>query len=148
MRTTVRNTILADITELERVADESGLSPWTRQGYVDEIERPDSIFLTIETDDRGISGFIVGRIVPGPDAEIYNIAVTKKARRHGLGQSLLTEFVSQCRNKEVGNIWLEVRQSNLNAINFYKGSGFAEISLRPSFYNDPVEDAVIMKLKI
>jgi len=89
MKSTVRTVDPADINEIERIADESDLSSWSHQGYLDEIGRRDSIFLTVATQDGGLSGFIAGRIVPGPDAEIYNIAVVEKDRRRGLGLALL-----------------------------------------------------------
>jgi ribosomal-protein-alanine N-acetyltransferase len=148
MSITVRAAILTDVSEIERIAGQSGLSTWTHQGYLDEIKRTDSIFLIVETDDRSVSGFVVGRVVPGPEAEIYNIAVAKKARRRGLGRELLAEFISRCKAQRVRHIWLEVRHSNVNAISFYKKLGFGEVSVRPQFYSNPVEDAVIMKLEI
>jgi ribosomal-protein-alanine N-acetyltransferase len=144
----VRAAALEDLATLEGIAEESRLSLWTHQAYLDEVTRPGSIFLLIETADLGISGFIVGRLVPGPDAEIYNIAVAKKARRHGFGHALLTEFICRCKAEHVENVWLETRQSNANAIKFYMAAGFSKISLRPRFYNDPIEDAVIMKLEL
>ena len=148
MPTLIRTVNPSDISELERIAEESRLSPWTQQGYIDEIMRPDSIFLLAETADNEIMGFIVGRIVPGPEAEIYNIAVSKKARRQGTGNGLLAEFISRCKALKVENIWLEVRRSNANAVKFYTDAGFEEISLRPRFYSDPVEDAIIMRLEL
>ena len=148
MSITIRTAVLTDVSDIEHIAEESGLSPWARQGYLDEIERPDSIFLTAETPDCLVSGFVVGRFVPGPEAEIYNIAVAKQLRRRGLGRELLAEFISRCKAKRVEKIWLEVRQSNVNAVSFYKKLGFIKISVRPGFYNAPVEDAVIMGLEI
>lgn len=148
MKPTVRTVNLNDIDEIERIADQSGLGTWTHQGYLDEIGRRDSIFLTVATRDGGVSGFIAGRIVPGPDAEIYNIAVAKNARRLGLGLALLRKFISRCKAGNVENIWLEVRRSNSNAISFYKNAGFEEITVRSRFYSNPVEDAVVMKLEV
>jgi ribosomal-protein-alanine acetyltransferase len=104
--------------------------------------------LLIETSDKGISGFIVGRIVPGPDAEIYNIGVRQSVRQLGLGRLLLAKFISRCTAANVNNIWLEVRYSNASAVSFYEGFGFRETAVRPAFYSDPVEDARIMKLII
>jgi len=144
----IRPAVQADISQLERIAEESSLSSWTRQGYIDEIERPDSIFLLAETADDVIVGFIIGRIVPGPDAEIYNIAVAENARRQGVGNGLMLEFISRCKASKVESIWLEVRESNTNAVKFYSDAGFEEISLRPQFYNDPVEDAIVMRLEL
>lgn len=144
----IRPAVPADIPQLERIAEESRLSPWTQQSYIDEIDRPDSIFLLAGTSDSVILGFIVGRIVPGPDAEIYNIAVAENARRQRVGNGLLAEFISLCKASKVEGIWLEVRESNTNALKFYSHAGFEKMSSRPRFYSNPVEDAIVMKLSI
>ena len=58
--------------------------------------------------------------------------------------SELREFVGRTR---VDNIWLEVRESNAGAIKFYEKHGFIAELTRPRFYRDPVENAVIMRLR-
>jgi ribosomal-protein-alanine N-acetyltransferase len=146
--TLIRPVRSSDISEIERIAAVPELSAWTYQAYADEVTRSDSIFLLVETPDQTISGFIVGRIVPGAEAEIYNIVVRQDARRQGFGSLLLSEFIKKCTDAWVSNIWLEVRYSNVNAISFYKEIGFKETFVRPAFYINPIEAARIMKLAI
>lgn len=140
------------IGELIGIGDETNLSPWTAQGYLDEMKNPSSIMLRLVGEESAIVGFIVGRVIVGGDietrldAEIYNIAVTEQNQRNGFGQRLFDEFVAECRNRRVEYIWLEVRESNEKAIRFYEKNGFEPVQTRPSFYTDPRESAVVMRL--
>lgn len=143
-----------DIAELIALGESAGLSPWTAQNYVDELKNPSSIMLRIESAENVSLGFIVGRLVPAVDndtdldAEIYNIAVSSETRNRGYGDDLLSAFVRMCVTNNVRYIWLEVRESNTNAISFYKTREFNAISKRRSFYRDPVEDAILMRRKL
>ncbi len=140
-----------EIAELIALGEAAGLSPWSAQNYVDELKAPNSILLRLESENNSSIGFIVGRLVPAVDndtdidAEICNIAVEPSARKRGFGDNLLEEFVAKCVQNNVRHIWLEVRESNTSAIDFYRNRGFSAISKRRSFYRDPVEDAILMR---
>lgn len=142
----------AHIGELIQIGEAANLSPWTPQGYRDEMKDPASIMLRLIDEENSIIGFVVGRLILGGeiesrlDAEIYNIAVTEPNRRRGCAQLLFDEFLATCREKQVANIWLEVRESNENAIKFYEKNGFERIRTRPSFYRNPRENAHVMRL--
>lgn len=140
------------VGDLIRIAEETRLSPWTAQSYLDEIKSPGSILLRLVAEDNSTAGFVVGRFVPGgeieasKDAEIYNIAVSELGQRKGFGQLLFDAFAAACREKQASNIWLEVRESNQKAIAFYEKNGFARVHARNHFYNDPREHAILMRL--
>lgn len=147
----IRQVETATIGELIRIGEETNLSPWTAQGYIDEMKNPASIMLRLVDVENEIAGFIVGRIIFGgeietrTDAEIYNIAVAEQYKRNGCGQRLFDEFAKSCRDKQVANIWLEVRESNEKAIKFYEKNGFERVQTRPSFYSNPRENALVMR---
>ena len=142
----------AHIAELIRIGDETKLSPWSAQSYFDEIKNSNSIMLRLVTDENETMGFIVGRLVPGgdtevrTDAEIYNIAVVDEHQRRGNGQLLLTAFLRSCLQRDARYVWLEVRESNKKAIDFYLKNSFKQIQSRPNFYEDPREAALLMRL--
>ena len=48
----------------------------------------------------------------------------------------------------VGTVYLEVRESNAEAINLYKKYGFEQNGMRRNYYRHPVENAVLMMKKI
>jgi len=148
----IRSVETSHIADLIRIAEETNLSRWSAQSYIDEMKIPDSIMLRLETGDNATVGFVVGRFVPGgqievvTDAEIYNIAITENAQEKGFGQLLFDAFKNLCRERNAANIWLEVRESNDKALKFYEKNGFERVQTRPSFYENPREHAVLMKL--
>ena len=139
------------IAELIRIGEETNLSRWTAQSYLDEMKNPDSVMLRLAGDDNSTVGFVVGRFVSGgqietvADAEIYNIAIVESEQRMGFGQLLFDRFLSVCRDQQAANIWLEVSQSNTKAISFYEKNGFEPVQTRNHFYDNPREHAILMR---
>jgi ribosomal-protein-alanine N-acetyltransferase len=91
-----------------------------------------------------IRGFLVARIA-GDEAEILNTAVDPAHRRKGMASALLAAATSAAREQMIKNIYLEVRESNREAIAFYAKHGFAKTGQRRGYYNRPTENAVLMK---
>lgn len=135
------------------LAADLGLSAWTIEDYRDELARSDSE-MTVAIAGSRLAGFIVGRRVPssgpdgGLDAEIYNIGVARDFQGSGVGSELIAGFIEWCRSNSVKDIWLEVRARNAGAIRFYRKSGFRDFGVRRSFYRDPADDAIIMRLEL
>ena len=140
------------IGDLIRIAEETNLSPWSAQSYLDEMKNPDAVLLRLESPDNRTVGFVVGRIILGgliaaqTDAAIYNIAVIEPLQHRGLGQKLLGAFLDRCRSRSVVHVWLEVRESNAVAIRFYERTGFEIVQTRNNFYTDPSEHALLLRL--
>lgn len=76
--------------------------------------------------------------------DILNIIVDKDKRKNGIGSELINYIIKN--NPNISNIMLEVRESNIDAINFYKSLNFIEINRRKKYYIN--EDAIIMERKI
>jgi len=96
--------------------------------------------------DSQIAGFMVGCQV-GEEWEIENIAVTGSAQRSGLGTRLLSEFLQLVRERGGQAIFLEVRESNRAARALYRKLAFVEAGRRRQYYENPLEDALILKFK-
>ena len=106
------------------------------------------------------------RILISPDnvAELQRIAVRKTCRRRGFADKLMERFTDIVYGNDISGILLEspdndqmsietriileVRAQNTPAINLYKKYSFKEISVRKNYYNNPVDDAIIMELVI
>jgi ribosomal-protein-alanine N-acetyltransferase len=96
--------------------------------------------------DGSVAGFIVGREVED-EWEIENIAVTGAARRRGLGSRLVGELLDFARSRGGKSVFLEVRESNRAARSLYEKWAFVEVGRRKMYYQNPAEDALIMKFK-
>ena len=97
-------------------------------------------------------------------AELQRIAVRKTCRRRGFADKLMERFTDIVYGNDISGILLEspdndqmsietriileVRAQNTPAINLYKKYSFKEISVRKNYYNNPVDDAIIMELVI
>lgn len=78
-----------------------------------------------------------------PELEILNFAVIPSRRRQGLGQKLLNLLLQASAKMDIEKIVLEVRETNLPAINLYKKSGFLLEGIRKNYYPDTGERALI-----
>jgi ribosomal-protein-alanine N-acetyltransferase len=87
-----------------------------------------------------IAGFAVARRLAEGEAELLNLAVHTGFRRRGIGRRLFAELTSG----HPGDLWLEVRESNIAARNFYKNLGLREAGRRPGYYHNSGEGAIVM----
>ena len=72
------------------------------------------------------------------------IGVSPTCRGRGVGRALLRELLARARSQGMGQLFLEVRASNQAARALYESEGFEELAAVPSYYRNPVEDAVTM----
>ena len=96
--------------------------------------------------EGSVVGFIVGRQVED-EWEIENIAVTGVARRCGLGSRLVGELLDLVRKRGGKSVFLEVRESNHAARSLYEKWAFLEVGRRKMYYQNPAEDALVLKFK-
>ena len=141
----VRVATLCDVQRILEIASVSISPAWTYASVADRIERDDTLLLVAVVSGRGacVVGFAAFRQV-GDDGELLQIAVDEKARREGVGSELLSEVLKHAEEKSLGSVFLEVRESNVPAISFYEKFGFKQLHIRKAYYDDPVEDALIM----
>jgi len=92
---------------------------------------------------RGVHvvAFVVVRTLAPGESEILNLAVAPEFRRQGIARALWNAV----REGFCGAFYLEVRASNLAAQKFYKSVGFYELTVRPGYYQNPPQPAIVMK---
>ena len=119
------------LEEAYKIECEVNPSPWKYETFLSSFE----------------VGFI--RFSPiNPEAHILSISVIKKIQSKGVGTLLLRSMLDQCKAMNYKKIFLEVRTSNLQAINFYQKFGFIKDAIRDNYYTDNSEDALLMSLSI
>ena len=102
----------------------------------------DKVFFNslVSVDDK-INGIIVYNLFYDR-IEIEYIIVPKEYRKQGIGSKLLSEIEKE----KINNITLEVRESNIAAINFYKKNGYKKEAIRKNYYGN--EDGYLMMKEI
>ncbi|MEK7725439.1 MAG: ribosomal protein S18-alanine N-acetyltransferase [Acidobacteriota bacterium] len=137
-----------DIDEVMKIQLEGNLSYWSFDDYKDEISRENS-FSVVAKIDKQVVGFLVARLISEDYcAELYNIGVDLSFRRQKIGNNLLESFTKHCLSNNLEKIYLEVRESNQTAIEFYLKHNFTVFSKRKNFYTNPTEDAILMNKEV
>ncbi len=94
-----------------------------------------------------VVGFVLVRAV-ADEMEILNLAVNPDARRQGIAARLVAHAIEEVKRADVKRVYLEVRESNSGARAFYSAKGFAEQGRRKNYYSQPVEDALLLTLRL
>jgi len=81
------------------------------------------------------------------ELRLMNLAVSESMRRRGIGRALVSEALQMGLDQAATRAVLEVRASNQAARSLYGQMGFIEVSIRPRYYNHPIEDAVLMQME-
>ena len=110
------------------------------KSYLDTLIKGNNSFIYVYLIEDKVCGYLM--ILDSIDVyEILAIAAVEEYRNKGIAQELLDKIKTK-------DIFLEVRESNQTAINFYKKNNFKEISIRKNYYSEPTENAIIMKLEV
>lgn len=113
-------------------------NPWTRADLEAQLMLDTSHFVVATVDEK-VVGYMGLQVFCG-EGYVTNVAVLPEYRRQGIAKMLIEK---QLQN-DMSFITLEVRESNLPAIKLYEFCGFENVGIRPKFYTDPTENAIIM----
>jgi len=121
---------------------------WNREHLENELQQPAGFQIVVADETTGeVIGVLCGRIA-ADEAEILKLSVTENRRRKGVGSRLLDYAVEYCSGKGAENCYLELRASNTSAAGLYEKRGFSRIGIRKKYYDNPAEDAILMRLHL
>ncbi len=139
----IRGMTEKDIDEVLEIEKEAFETPWSRDAFVLELIKNQLAKYIVADKDNKIVGY-GGLWLILDEGHITNIAVRASFRGQGIGNLLLEKLIDICEEREINNMTLEVRKSNLVAQALYKKYGFLDCGIRKGYYTDIKEDAVIM----
>ncbi len=116
-------------------------NPWSSNKFLDTLANPNSYSQALIADD-GLIGYAFFNLA-GDSADLLNLAIHPNYQQQGFAQLLMKKTFSKLTKLEVNCLYLEVRESNHRAINFYQKVGFKQISIRKKYYSNG-ENAKIM----
>ena len=149
-----------DLLEVVEIEELSGISIWGWDAYHKELQSPEDVIMLvarlagptgptgivqIQPQGPAIAGFIISRLIAG-ELHINNVAVRPEFRRQGIAAELLTAVLGAGRSHGARLAFLEVRARNAAAQGLYQSRGFQVAGRRKRYYNQPVEDALLMSL--
>ena len=132
---------LDDIYELDM---QTFAMPWSNDSLSYDILENDNAFVIVAEYEGEFAGYAdIWTVLD--EADLNSIAVRVDFRRKGIGDAIMLAMTELLSANGVATINLEVRVSNMPAIKLYKKYGFNECGVRPGYYLDNGEDALIMK---
>lgn len=132
-----------------------GSDAWSVSTMRAELESAHTYYLVAHpvpstvTQPDAIDGY-AGLLSPrgAPVADIQTIAVSERARRRGLGRTLMNALTAEARDRGARELFLEVRADNPSAAALYRDLGFEQLAVRPAYYQPDGVDAHVMRLRI
>ena len=122
---------------LALLSDVYGLSPWNLEQIEADLKQANTEYFYLY-EAQALIGFLALQDLAG-ELEITQLAVKKAYQGQGLANQLM-EFLSDRPER----IFLEVRASNQVARALYEKHGFLPVGQRKNYYQNPVEDAILM----
>jgi len=143
----VRSEDLSRVVEIEK---DGFQHPWSRELLERELSHAwSTVLLAVDDGPRGerIVGFIVYWLVHD-EVHVLNIATAREERRRGIARALMEEAAEAGRRRGATLATLEVRRSNAPAIALYRALGYRQAGVRPNYYAEEKEDAIVMVLDL
>jgi len=134
---------LDDLAAVHAIERASFTSPWPDHAYRSEIESNRLAHYLVARAGDTVAAY-GGMWLMVDEAHITTFAVHPAWRRQGIGERLLLAFLDLAVDRGAHEATLEVRLSNLPARRLYEKYGFRPVGLRPRYYSDDHEDALIM----
>ena len=132
-----------DLPAVHVIERESFSTPWPAHAYQHELEQNRLAHYIVARWGGEIVGF-AGMWLLVDEAHVTTFATRQAWRRHGVGERLLLALLDLAAARGAHEATLEVRPSNVPARRLYEKYGFKVVGLRPRYYSDNNEDALIM----
>ena len=141
----MQGTDIDDVMEIERL---SFRAPWSRSVFLEELGRQ---FARVDVLRDATSGHVAAfgnYWLVADELHILNIATHPQYRRAGHATRLLAHMVEVARGGACRCMTLEVRRSNAIAQRLYARFAFRAVGVRPNYYAEDQEDAIVMILEM
>jgi ribosomal-protein-alanine N-acetyltransferase len=137
-----------DLDAVLSIEAESFENPWGHLSFSEELSNKNALNLVAKREDMKYANTIIAYFISHiifRDLYILKLAVSKDWRRLGVASQLLEKSIRVAIQKDVKTAILDVRQTNRPAIELYRKHGFHPVGIRPNYYTDTREDALVMK---
>lgn len=140
----IRPAAPSDAPGIAELEIETSGHPWSEESILHDItESKIAVVISAELDDKLVGYADVWNIAG--EGQLNNIAVTGEARGNHIGQKMMEYLFDALRESGATEMSLEVRVSNTPARRMYEKLGFVNLGIRPGYYEDNGEDAVIYR---
>lgn len=125
------------------IEQQTSARPWSRELFASELKQAMSRSFVAVRADATVVGF--GCLMStGHETHVTNLAVDPAQRRRGIATLVMLRLIAESQSWGMDSVTLEVRASNVAAMELYRKFGFAPGGIRPRYYAETGEDAIIM----
>lgn len=136
---------LEAVVEIERV---SFRAPWTGQVFLEEMVREWAHVDVVRDAARGTVVAFGNYWLVADEVHLLNVATDPRARRAGHASRMLAHIIDFGCRRDCRIVTLEVRRSNAAALRLYRRFAFRAVGVRPNYYAEDQEDAIVMLLDL
>ena len=144
----LRPMYLADLPQVNAIEQTSFPTPWPEKAFFYELtQNQSSLCWVAEWVEAAQIPIVVADIVIWlilDEAHIGTLAVHPDYRGQSIAQRLLARALLEATRSGATHALLEVRVNNQAAIYLYEKFGFEVVGVRPGYYQDTGEDALLM----
>jgi len=133
----------ADLEPILRIEQRAMANPWSEGQLRAEQSAGNGVAWVAESGET-LCGYAFFRTC-APECELLHLVVAPEQRRQGVGAELLRQAFAHFAETRFAACFLEVRASNQAARRLYEKFGFAQVGQRKKYYNQPVEDALLLR---
>lgn len=143
----LRNLSENDLPELLRIEQLVSVVPWSEEAFKTCFKQ-NCVGWVVSVDNKLIAFIIISHTKD--DCHILNLCVAWEYQRQGYGNLLLSKALQFAKQQKIGVMYLEVRKSNIRAINLYKKMNFLSVGERKNYYPTVSgrEDALIFAINL
>jgi ribosomal-protein-alanine N-acetyltransferase len=146
VKVAIRRMTLEDVAAVHDIDTLSFSLPWPERSFRFELtENPVARNWVAESNGHVVAMLVLWLIID--EAHIATIATHPDFRRQGIGEQLMIAALVSARKEGAERAFLEVRAGNAGALELYRKYGFIVAGVRPRYYKDNNEDAILMNLE-
>jgi ribosomal-protein-alanine N-acetyltransferase len=143
----LRPMVVADVDEVYALEQSVFPHPWSRGNFMDSLASGYDAWVLREPEEGALAGYFL-LMYAVDEAHLLDVAVCGARHGSGLGRFLLDRIAARARAMGMGSILLEVRPSNVRALQVYERYGYTQIGRRKGYYpahEGKREDAIVMR---
>ncbi len=145
----IRQMTVEDMPAVMALEQAAFKNPWSPELLQRELQHEWSTILLVEEPKESgppeLLGLAIFWIVHD-EVHVLNVATAPKHRRRGVARAVMDEVLARGKQRRCTLATLEVRRSNEPALQLYRAFGFRPVGIRPNYYVDEGEDAIVMVL--
>lgn len=146
IRVHVRWMVRRDFPEVLSIEQSCFEFPWKEEDFLHCLRQRNCIGMVAEYEGR-VVGFMIYE-VPKNRIHLLNIATAPDFQRQGVARQMVQKLVGKLANQRRSRIVLEVRETNLPALVFFRSLGFRAVIVLKNFYDEMDEDAYVMQYRL